>query len=210
MNSQTSVDDSPPCLCAQALPTLLRELIALPQRYPIRRILPSKTDFHEPFRNVRINTDCAPAFGYVFDRRVGEEFRLLFGWTLSPPDCGVPSEAVVFSKCHNTKELMRLLEGGRRTIYHIRIERRQESGRPAPIPNDVPVRSAMSGGINDPFFAVLYADGVALVRVQQDDDDEAVLQVSVLLASNFVSAILALAPPRNPRSCHSRRGRIGG
>lgn len=37
VNASTSVDDPPPGLYAQALPSLLRELIALRQRYPERR-----------------------------------------------------------------------------------------------------------------------------------------------------------------------------
>lgn len=67
-DAHSSVHTLPPSLCAQALPTLLRELIALRRRYPERRILISKTDLHYAFRNVRTNPACcAQSFGYTSD-----------------------------------------------------------------------------------------------------------------------------------------------
>lgn len=55
VDARIPVDDSLPCLCPQALPTLLRELVKLRRRYPKRRILLSKRNSHDAFRNMRIN-----------------------------------------------------------------------------------------------------------------------------------------------------------
>lgn len=44
----------------------------------------------------------------------------------------------------------------------------------------------MSGGIDNPFLAVLYVDDIALMHSQQDDGDESGLQVSSSLASDGV------------------------
>lgn len=73
---------------------------------------------------------------------------------------------------------MRLLDGGRCMVSNFRIEPRMELGSPTPIPPDVKVGPAMSGGSGDPFFGYLYVDGTAPMHVQRDDGDDSALHVS--------------------------------
>lgn len=82
-------------------------------------------------------------------------------------------------------------------MIHIRIEPRQEFGRPAPLPNDVPARSAVSRGIDYPFFTALYEHDVALMSVQQNDNDSSALLVCGSLAFNFFR-VFGPSPPGEP------------
>lgn len=84
VNARTSADGPPPYLCAQALPSLLREPIALRQCYPERRILLSKIIFYNGFRTVRVNPDRPQFFEYAFHKFIVVELRLKFGRTPSP------------------------------------------------------------------------------------------------------------------------------
>ena len=52
-------------MCAEALPNFLTELISLRRKYPDQRILVSKTDVSDAFRNVRVDPDEANNFCYT-------------------------------------------------------------------------------------------------------------------------------------------------
>ena len=55
LNLDTVTQDLPRCLlCGEALPKLLAKNIKLRIKYPLKRILVSKTDVSDAFRNVRI------------------------------------------------------------------------------------------------------------------------------------------------------------
>ena len=49
----------PPCLSATALPNVLEELVSLRNTYLTERILMSKADVSDAFRNVRLDPDQA-------------------------------------------------------------------------------------------------------------------------------------------------------
>ena len=73
-------DIVPPCLYATALPKFLEELVSPRKKYPAERILMSKADVSDAFRNVRVDPDQAHNFCYI----VGDlviDFRLTFGWS---------------------------------------------------------------------------------------------------------------------------------
>ena len=71
-------------MCAEALPNFLTELISLRRKYPDQRILVSKTDVSDAFRNVRVDPDEANNFCYTVGELVVIDFRLTFGWSGSP------------------------------------------------------------------------------------------------------------------------------
>ena len=55
LNLDTVTEDLPRCLlCGEALPKLLAKNIKLRIKYPLKRILVSKADVSDAFRNVRI------------------------------------------------------------------------------------------------------------------------------------------------------------
>ena len=59
LNTDTVPDSVPQCLCAEALPKFLTELLSLRIKFPTKRILMSKADVSDAFRNVRIDPDEA-------------------------------------------------------------------------------------------------------------------------------------------------------
>lgn len=193
VNSRSSVDIPPPCLCAQAVPTLSRELDCFEITSTSHPIL-GKTDFHDAFRNVGINSDCAQVFPYVFDQFVAVIFRTVFGWTLSPTYPGVPAKSCFFPLQHHA-------------WVNAIVGRRSPNGEPRPDiaekgtwkPGPNPGRSRGSSGrewigTDDPFFVVLYMDDVSLVHVQQDYQDESAL----LVPSSFALEGLRVLGPGVP------------
>ena len=59
LNGDTDLDTVLQCLCAEALPKFLDELVTLRKKCPEQRILMSKADVSDAFRNVRVDPDKA-------------------------------------------------------------------------------------------------------------------------------------------------------
>ena len=58
------------------------------KEFSAKRILMSKSDVSDAFRNVRIDPDEAHNFCYTEGELVVIDFRLTFGWSAPPPDFG--------------------------------------------------------------------------------------------------------------------------
>ena len=84
INGDTDPDIVPPCLCATGLPKFLEELVSLRKKYPAERILMSKADVSDAFRNVRVDPDQVHNFCHAVGDLVVIDFRLTFGWSASP------------------------------------------------------------------------------------------------------------------------------
>ena len=67
--------------------------MALNTKFPVERILSSKADVADAFRNVRVDPDQAHNFYYSVRDLVVIDFRLTFGWSESPGFWGVISAA---------------------------------------------------------------------------------------------------------------------
>ena len=79
LNRGTVSEEVPPCLCEDALPALLIVLTDLRIRFPNRRILLTKADVAEAFRNVRVAPDQAQRFCYMVENVLVADFRLTSG-----------------------------------------------------------------------------------------------------------------------------------
>ena len=79
LNRDTLTQDIPRCLCGEALPKLLAEIVRLRIKYPLKRILISKADVSDAFRNVRIAPEHANKFCYVLEDLIVADLRLTFG-----------------------------------------------------------------------------------------------------------------------------------
>ena len=88
-NRDTDPDTVPQCLCAQALPKFLDELVTLRKKFRGERILMSKADMPDAFRNARVDPDQAHNSCYTVGDLVVIDFRLTFGWSGSPGFWGV-------------------------------------------------------------------------------------------------------------------------
>ena len=185
-NGDTDPDAVPRCLCAEALPKFLAEIVRLRQKYPEKRILLSKTDVSDAFRNVRVDPDQAHNFCYTVGDLIVIDFRLTFGWSGSPGFWGVLAAAAEHAHCNTTLESARLLDEGKRMMAHVKVVEAWEEGKPTPVPPDAQIRPHPGGGKSDPFFTTVYVDDYLLVRAQQADDDRSALVASASIASDCV------------------------
>ena len=73
VNGDTNPDSVSQCLYAHALPKFSDLLVVLRKIFPVERILMSKADVADAFRNVRVDPDQAHNFRYDGqDRRVSD------------------------------------------------------------------------------------------------------------------------------------------
>ena len=121
LNRDTDSDSVPPCLRATTLPKFLTEIVSLRQQYPVERILMSKADVSDVFRNVRVDPDQAHNFCYTIGDLVVIDLRLTFGWSGSPGFWGVMASAAEHSHCHTSVQSAQLLSEGRELMSHVKI-----------------------------------------------------------------------------------------
>ena len=186
LNRDTLTQDIPRCLCGDALPKLLAEIVRLKIKYPLKRILISKADASDAFKNVRIAPEHANKFCYVLDDLIVADLRLTFGWAGSPGFWGLLSSAAEHAHCNTSGRDAHILSEGEDMISHVTIVEPWEEGAPASVPRDTEARPSAGGGLLNPFFATVYVDDFILVRVQQDPSDQTTLIASASLASDHV------------------------
>lgn len=157
----------PPCLCAEALPSFLTELVSLRAENHKLRLLMATTDVNDAYRNVRVDPDQAHDFAYTIGDLAVIDFRLTFGWAGSPSHFGVMASAAEHAHCNTDLSNVQLLPEGVKMMEHVEIVDRWESGDPVPIPSDAIVCPSKGGLLSSPFHTVVYVDDHALIRAQQ-------------------------------------------
>ena len=81
LDGDTDPDTVPQCLCAEALPKFLDELVTTWTTFQATRILTSKADVSDAFRNVRVGRVKSYKLRYAVGTLVVIDFRLTFGWS---------------------------------------------------------------------------------------------------------------------------------
>ena len=104
LNGDTDPDIAPHCLCREALPKFLDELVTLRKKFPEKRILMSKADVSDAFRNVPVDPDKAHNFCYAVEELAVIDFRLTFGWSGSTGFWGVMSAAAAHAHRNTTTD----------------------------------------------------------------------------------------------------------
>ena len=84
LNAATDPDTVPKCLCTEAVPKFLTELVSLRKKYLNKRILLSNADVSDTFRNVGVDPEKAHNFCYTVGELRVIDFLLTFGWSGSP------------------------------------------------------------------------------------------------------------------------------
>ena len=113
LNGDTAPDTVPQCLCAEALPKFLDELVVLRKKFPEKRILMSNIGVSDAFRNVRVDLDEVHNFCYTVGELVVTDFHLTFEWSGSPGVRGVMSATAVHVHCNSTIDSAQLLHKGK-------------------------------------------------------------------------------------------------
>ena len=126
LNADTVSDSVPQCLCAEALPKFLTELVSLRIKFPTKRILMSKAGVSDAFRNVRINRHEAHNFCYTIGELIVIDFRLAFGWSGSPGFWGVMSAAAEHAHCNTTLASAPNSGKGADMMKHVKVVDRWE------------------------------------------------------------------------------------
>ena len=109
-NADTDHGAVPRWLCAKALPKFLKEIVRLRKSFPTTRVLMSKTNVSDAFRNVRVNPySLAQKLCYLVRDLKVTDFRLTLGWSGSPGFWGILVAAAGSAHCNTTKESARLL-----------------------------------------------------------------------------------------------------
>ena len=120
-NLDTLTQDIPRCLCGEALPKLLAEIVRLRIEYPLKRSLVSKADVSDASRNVRIVQGHANKFCYVLDDLILAGLKLTLGWAGSSVFWGLLSSAVEHTHCNTpVRDAHNLREGGN-MMSHVTI-----------------------------------------------------------------------------------------
>ena len=114
LNEDTDPDTVLQCLCAEALPKFLDELVTLSKKFPEKRTLTSKVDVSDALRNVRVDPDKAHNFCYTVGDLAVIDFRLTFGWSASPGLWGVKSAAAAHAHSNTTIDSALLLDEGKK------------------------------------------------------------------------------------------------
>jgi len=130
------------------------------------RILLAKVDTKGAFRQVSVDVDHAPIFGYVFDEWVVVDRCLQFGWTSSPAFWGVCTAAVEHSHNHTTFQNAVVNPEGLAAASHVRVVPPHASEVRAAMPSNGVFPPGSGGGIRDPFLVSTYVDDALLAEVE--------------------------------------------
>ena len=160
--------------------------VSLRNKFPEKRILMSKADVSDAFRNLGVDPDNAHNFCYTAGELVVIDFRLTLRWSGSPGFWGAMSAAAEHAHCNTTINSSQPLDEGKQMMAHVKVVNRWEEGKPTPIPPDAKIRVHTGGGIVDPFFTTVYVDDYLPTKVQHSDDDTTALIASPSLASDHV------------------------
>ena len=186
LNGDIDPDTAPQCLCAEALPKFLDELVTLRKKLSENRILMSKVDLSDAFRNVRVDLDKAHNFCYTVRELVEIDFCLTFGWSRSPGFWGVMSAAAAHVHCNTTIDTAQLLGEGKNMMAHVRWWSVGKTESQHRYRRTQKSELTVGGGEFDPFFTAEYVDGYLQVRIQHSDDDATASIASASLGSNHV------------------------
>ena len=84
-NADTDFAQPPPVELSRVLRNIIGRILYLRRRFgPRARIVLNKIDVTEAFRQVSVQWEGAPVFGYVFRELVVADRTLQFGWRSSP------------------------------------------------------------------------------------------------------------------------------
>ena len=139
---------APPVELGRVLRNIIGRILILRRRFgPRARIVLSKLDVTEAFRQVRVQWAGAPVFGYVFRDFVVADRRLQFGWRSSPGFFCLSSAALEHAHRHTSYDDAVVMAQGRAATEHVSVTPPRRTDRPASLPPvSGPPRSEGGGG----------------------------------------------------------------
>ena len=179
VDADTDFAQAPRVELGRVLRNIIGRILYLRLRFgPGARIVLSKIDVTEAFRQVSLQWAGAPVFGYVFRELVVADRRLQFGGRSSPGVFCLVSAALEHAHRHTSDDDAVVMEEGRTATEHVSVTPPRATDRPAPLPPGCRVPRGRGGGKRTPLFVLYYVDDGILVEVQWRSDGRRCRRVS--------------------------------
>ena len=181
----TRISRSPrPVELGRVLRNIIGRILYLRRRFgPRARIVLSKIDVTEAFRQVSVQWAGAPVFGYVIRELVVADRRLQFGWRGWPGVFGLFSAALEHAHRHTSYDGAVVMAQGPTATEHVSVTPPRATDWPASWPPGCRVPRGRGGGRRSLFFLYNVDDGI-LVEVQWSPDGRRCRRASASLASD--------------------------
>ena len=130
------------------------------------RILLAKQDTKSAFRQVSVQINRSPVFGYVFEDLVVVDRYLQFGWTSSPSAWGVCASAVEHAHKSTTVRDAVITPEGRAVTSHVQVISPRENEVPGKPPLNCAYPQDSGGGFLDPLWVSTFVDDALFVEME--------------------------------------------
>ena len=186
VNEDTDFSSAPKVKLQHVLRNFVWRILYLRNRWPLSRILLSKMDVADAFRQVSVTWDNTTVFAYTFEDWVVIDRRLTFGWANSPGFFCMFSNALRHSHTHTAWPTTNPTPCGKESTKHVAVPPARPSGAPPPTPLPQAFRPppGSGGDTGDEFFSEYYIDDALLAEVQHFVDGRRCLASSTALASD--------------------------
>ena len=166
VNADTDSEVAPKVELGHVLRDIVWRILWLRRTYgPSARIVLSKIDVTDAFRQVAVQWSGAPVFGYSVGDLVVVDRRLVFGWRNSPGNFCVMTAALEHSHNHTSVANAVVTDLGRTATNHVEVPLPSERETPPPFPPGCRIPPGSGGGRSDSFFVRFYVDDGILVEV---------------------------------------------
>ena len=153
VNADTDFSTTPPCQLGHVLPEVVWRMLYLRRKYAIgARMVLSTTDVKDALRQVAVEWERSPTFGYVFRDLVVVDRRLQFWWRNSPGIWCFLASALQHSHINTSYENAVITESGRKATAHVEAAQPAATDRPNPLPRGCRVPRNTGGGIDVNFL----------------------------------------------------------
>ena len=204
VNEDTEFDCAPKCELGHVLRDVSLRVLYLRQKYgPDARIVLARIDVKEAFRQVPVDPEGAPVFGYKFGNHVVVDLRLQFGWRSSPGFWGLFSAALEHAHTHTTFQHAEVTAHGAAAVDHVTVVP-PRGGRAAALPRDCVRIQDVGGETGSEFFVRYYVDDGILVEIQWFPDGRRCIRAIQSLASDHFR-LLGVRGPDDPALLSARK-----
>lgn len=167
VNAGTDFESAPQCNLGHVLCNVVWRVLFLRRRFGnAARIVLSKMDAKDAFRQVAVDAARSPVVGYQLRDLVIVDRRLQFGWRNSPGYWCLFASALEHSHKNTSFSSAVGTTQGWAATAHVVVEPPVGPAQPAPVHPRIVTPPGKGGGVDDEFFVEYYVDDGILVQVQ--------------------------------------------
>lgn len=185
MNGDTGFESAPPRNIGNVSLSIVWRILCLRREFGISaRILLSKMNVKDAFRQITINSHRSPVFGFTFEKLVGVGRRLQFGWRNNPGLWCLFADALEHSHKNTTFDNAVITDLGHGVTAHVGVIPPSKAKRQSQIHPNVALSPGTGRGVENPFFVECYVDDAISVERQWFNNGRQLRVASESLASN--------------------------